>query len=276
MLRSSSRGPLEGHSHTRVVWLDGRTVPGDTAALSIDDPGARWGEGLFETMRAEGGRVALLDRHLARLRASATTLGLDPMPSEDEMRTGVAGALAAFGPGPARVRLTATPRPTLLVEVTAAEPFGDGPPAGRAITVPGAWMPENRLAEHKSLSYAAHRLSQRRADAAGADHALLLDRDGRLGEAAVASVFCAVSDGVVTAPVTGLLPGIARGVGLAATGAREEALAEAAWRGAREIVTVNAVRGAMAIVQIDGARVGDGRPGPLARDLFAALRAATA
>lgn len=236
----------------------------------------RWGEGLFETMRAEGGRVALLDRHLARLRASATTLGLDPMPSDDAMRAAVAAALAAFGAGPARVRLTATPRPTLLVEVTDAEALGDGPAVGRAITVPGAWMPDNPLAEHKTLSYGAHRLSQRRAEAAGADHALLLDRDGRLGEAALASVFCAVGGGVVTAPVTGLLPGIARGVGLAATGAREEALAEADWRGAREIVAVNAVRGAMAIVEIDGAPVGDGRSGPLARDLAAALRAATA
>ena len=258
------------------MWLDGRTVTGETAFLSIDDPGVRWGEGLFETMRAEGGRVTLLERHLARLRASATTLGLEPMPTDDAMRSAVAGALAAFGPGPARVRLTATPRPTLLVEVTATEPLGDGPAAGRAITVPGAWMPDNRLAEHKSLSYAAHRRSQRAAEAAGADHALLLDRDGRLGEAALASVFCAVARGVVTAPVAGLLPGIARAVGLAATGAREAVLEEDEWRGAQEVVAVNAVRGAMAIVQIDGAPVGGGRPGRLARDLAAALRAATA
>jgi branched-chain amino acid aminotransferase len=198
------------------------------------------------------------------------------MPSDDAMRAGVAGALAAFGAGPARVRLTATPRPTLLVEVTAAEPLGEGPAAGRAITVPGAWLPDNRLAEHKTLSYAAHRLSQRRAEAAGADHALLLDRDGRLGEAAHASVFCAVGGDVVTAPVAGLLPGISREIGLAATGAREEALPPAGWRAAREVVAVSAVRGAMALVSIDGTPVGDERPGPLARDLFAALRAATA
>jgi branched-subunit amino acid aminotransferase/4-amino-4-deoxychorismate lyase len=198
------------------------------------------------------------------------------MPSDEAMRAAVAEALAEFGGGPARVRLTATPRPTLLVEVTDADPLGDGPAAGRAISVPGAWLPDNRLAEHKSLSYAAHRLSQRRAEAAGADHALLLDRGGRLGEAALASVFCAVADGVVTAPVAGLLPGIARAVGLEATGAGEAVLEEDEWRGASEVVAVNAVRGAMAIVEIDGAPVGDGRPGALAHGLAAALRAATA
>ena len=53
-------------------------------------------------------------------------------------------------------------------------------------------------------------------------------------------------------------------------------LDEDEWRGASEVIVVNAVRGAMAIVEIDGALVGDGRPGPLARDLAAGLRAATA
>ena len=67
----------------RAVWLDGALVPAERAALSIDDPGVRWGEGLFETMRAEGGRVALLERHLDRLDAPARTLGMAPMPSRE-------------------------------------------------------------------------------------------------------------------------------------------------------------------------------------------------
>ena len=232
----------------------------------------RWGEGLFETMRAEGGRVPQLERHLARLRASATALGLAPMPSEEEMRAALAAALAAHGPGPGRVRLTATPRPTLLVEVVPVDPLGDGPPSVSAVTVPGAWLPGNRMAEHKTLSYAAQRLSQRRAEAAGADHALLLDRDGRLGEAAIASVFCAVGDEILTAAVDGLLPGIARAIAIDAAGAAERAPEADEWRAAREIVVVNAVRGAEAVVSVDGAAAG--RPGPLAEALHAALRAA--
>ena len=54
----------------------------------------------------------------------------------------------------------------------------------------------------------------------------------------------------------------------------QEALAEDAWRGAREIVLTNAVAGALAVVEVDGAPVGDGRPGPLAHDLHRILRAA--
>jgi branched-subunit amino acid aminotransferase/4-amino-4-deoxychorismate lyase len=261
------------------VWLDGRIVPPDRALLSADDPGVRWGLGLFETMRASGGRVALLDRHLRRLRASAAALGLDGLPGDAAIREAVAATVAAHGDGPARLRLTVTPRPTLLVEATPL-PAGvpsDEPGRSIALSVPGAWVPGNRIAEHKTLSYAAWRLAQLRAEAAGAGHALLLDRDGRLGEAAVGNVFCALGDGeLVTAPADGLLPGIARAIGLAATDAVERAAGEAEWRAAREIVVVNALRGATAITAVDGALVGDGAPGPLARALAAALAEAAA
>ena len=244
------------------------------AALSIDDPGVRWGEGLFETMRAEGGRVPLLERHLDRLAEAAGALDLSPMPGREQARAAVAATLAAIGGGPCRVRLTATPRPTLLVEAAPDEPLSASPPPVRAISVRGAWSPENAGAEYKSLSYAGPRRAQRRATAAGAGHALMLDAAGRLGEAALCNAFCAVGDEVVTAPAAGLVRGIARARVLESAPVREEALSEDAWRGAREIVLTNAVAGALAVVDVDGAAVGDGRPGPLAHHLHRILRGA--
>jgi branched-chain amino acid aminotransferase len=258
----------------RAVWLDGALVPAERAALPIDDPGARWGEGLFETMRAEGGRVGLLERHLDRLEGSAAALGLAPMPARAAMRAGVAEALAASGADPARVRLTATPRPTLLIDVVPEAPLPAEPAAVTAVAVGGAWWPGNRMAEHKTLSYLGHRAAQRLAERAGAGHALLLDADGRLGEAALANVFVATEAGPVTAPARGLLPGVARAIAAAAVGAREEALDETVWRAAPEIVLTNAVAGALAVVAVDGRPVGDGRPGALARAIATAMSAA--
>lgn len=257
----------------RIVWLDGALADPGRAALSIDDPAVRWGEGLLETMRAEGGRVALLERHLARLGHSAAALALAGMPGADAMRAAVRDAVAAAPPGPLRVRLCASPRPTLLVEVTPEEPLGEAG-AASAISLPGAWLPGNRIAEHKTLSYAGHRWSQRRAAEAGADHALLLDAEGRLGEAAVASAFCVAGGEVLSAPGDGLLAGVARAVVMEAIAVREEAPAARVWRNADEIVLTNAVRGAIAVTSVDGAPVGDGEPGPLARRIHAALAAA--
>ena len=42
---------------------------------------------------------------------------------------------------------------------------------------------------------------------------------------------------------------------------------------ARELVAVNAVRGARPITELDGRPVGNGRPGPLARQLALTLAA---
>ena len=258
----------------RVVWLDGERVEPARAALSIDDPGVRWGEGLFETMRAERGRVALLERHLDRLIASATALGLAPMPTRPAMRADVRAALDASGPGPLRVRLSATPHPTLLIETSPVAELAAEVPGASAATVPGAWSAGNRIAEHKCLSYAAHRWSQRRAEAAGADHALLLDEHGRLGEAALGSVFCVIAGTLMTAPASGLLAGVARSVVQQAMAVREEVLEESVWRSADEIVLTNAVGGAVALVAVDGASVGGGGVGPMARSIADALRAA--
>ena len=258
----------------RIVHLDGARVDPSAAALSIDDPAVRWGEGLLETMRAEGGRVRLLGLHLERLFASATTLGLAPMPGITRMRDAVGAALADAGPGPARVRLTATPAPTLLVEVTREEALAPHPQAVTAISDRGAWSPGLRIAEHKTLSYAGHRWSQRHAEEHDAGHALLLDADGRLGEAALASAFCVVDGALLTAPARGVLAGVARAVVLDVLDAHEEAPAEEAWRAAGEIVLTNAVRGAMAVVAVDGRPVGDGRPGPWAARIHDVLREA--
>lgn len=258
----------------RVVWLDGAVVAAERAALSIDDPGVRWGEGLFETMRAEDGRVALLARHLDRLEGSAAALGLAPVPARREIERAVAAVAGALPPGPARIRLTVTARPTLLVEGSPEPLLGAAPEAVGALTIPGAWHPGDRMAEHKSLSYARFRGAQRAAERAGAQHALLLDGAGRLGEAAVASAFCVVGGRVLTAPATGLLPGVARALVLEGIPVVQDACARDAWRAADEIVLTNALRGGMAVVEVDGAAVGDGSPGPVSRRIHDLLRSA--
>ncbi len=258
----------------RVVWLDGEFVEPRRASLSIDDPGVRWGEGLFETMRAEDGRVALLERHLDRLCRSAAELDLAPMPDRPAMNAAIAATLEAAAAGPHRLRLTATPGPTLLIDLAPEADLAGEVVAVSAATIRGAWSPGARIGEHKCLSYAAHRWSQRTAAQAGADHALLLDAGGRLGEAALASVFCAIGATVVTAPVRGLLPGVARELVVENMAVREEALEEAVWWSADEIVLTNAVAGAVAVVSVDGTRVGDGGVGPVARSIGDLLRTA--
>ena len=241
---------------SRVVWLDDGFVDPVDAALSIDDPGVRYGEGLFETMRAEDGTIPWLERHLGRLGRSVAALGLEPMPGLTAVRTAATAVATGFPIGPARIRVTVTPRPTLLVE---GEALGLDVSAGvTAASIRGSWYPGRWIAEHKTLSFLGWRDSQRRAAALGADTALLLDAEGRLGEASTANVFCVIGGELVTPPIQGILPGITREVVLELTAAREEILDEPTWRAADEMFLTSGVRGVAGVAACDGAVIGDG------------------
>jgi branched-chain amino acid aminotransferase len=61
-------------SHSQVVWLNGSFLPLEAARISPLDRGFLYGDGLFETMRAQKGSLLYLDAHLARLRRSLETL----------------------------------------------------------------------------------------------------------------------------------------------------------------------------------------------------------
>lgn len=250
----------------RIVWLNGALVDPAGAGLSIDDPAVRHGVGLFETMRAQDGAIPWLDRHLARLERSIATLALEGMPPIGEVRDAASLVAAALDTGAARIRVTVTPHPTLLVDGVAAQI--DPQMTLTAVSIRGAWHPRRRIAEHKTLSFLEWQDAQRQAQAVGADTALLLDSGGRLGEAATANVFCVIGGEIVTAPVSGILPGITREVVMEIAPVREAILDEAAWRAAAETFATSAVRGVVPIVRCDGRDLGPSPgPGPVATDL---------
>lgn len=94
---------------SRYVHLNGNLLPADAARVSVFDGGFLHGAGLFETMRAEGGRVFRLKAHLDRLARSAETLSL-PIPRCALPEAEVFEELLARNDlREARVRLTATP-----------------------------------------------------------------------------------------------------------------------------------------------------------------------
>lgn len=259
----------------KVVRIDGEAVPPGARVLHGDDPLARAGDGLIETMRAEDGRVPLLDRHLARMAASAAVLGMAGIPAPGVVRDEVTATLAAAGDGPLRVRVCVGARPTLWVEAATAPPLAEVPPAVAAVSIADGWFPGLRIAEHKTSSRAGWAAAERHAAAMGADVALVLDADGRLGEASTANVVVAVGTHWLTAPATGLLAGVGRALLLEAVPRiRERAATRDEWTRADEIVLVGAFSGARSVVRLDGRPVGGGGHGPLAQACGRVLRRA--
>lgn len=270
-----------------LVWLDGALRERAEAAVSIDDLGFLYGAACFETMRAFGGVVFRLDRHLARLEAGLTALGVRP-PARAALAAAVTATLAANVLREARVRLTVSagrgagrpdvataPAPTVLV---VAEPPPPEPPPARLMVATQRVDPARPLAAAKTANYLASLVALAEARAAGGDEALLLGPRGDAVEAATANLFAIVGGRLLTPPLTaGPLPGVtreavlecARALGLPA---RERRLARALLASADEVFVTNSVSGLRPVAAIAGWWVALVAPGPHTRALAAAYR----
>jgi len=216
----------------RALWLNGRLVRGDEAALSVFDRGARDGGGLFETLRVYAGRPFAWERHMERLVLSAAELGFPVPPSPIRLRKALDQVLEACGLSDAVVRITVTRgipggRPVRTGAWLEAEPVAgrlwpgarrldpeDGGPAGaRAVLSRRPFIP-GMLGRHKTTSRLAWDLAREEARAAGADEVLLVSPDAEVLEGSASNVFVVRAGGDVFTPplAADVLPGVTRGV----------------------------------------------------------------
>ncbi len=185
----------------QFVWLNDALTPISQARVSVNDRGFLYGDGLFETLRAEAGRVLFLPEHLERLEASARVFNL-PFPGAVPWQERLTALLAANGLslGPARIKILLSrgeaeglglppgPRPTLVIW---AQPYTPPSPAEYAGGWPVAVFPEGRstfVGRHKSLNYLFYLAARQYALDRGAKEALILAADGLVSEGAATSL----------------------------------------------------------------------------------------
>lgn len=275
-----------------TVWLNGRLVAAGAARLPVFDRGFLFGDGVYETLRAYGGVPFGLRAHLDRLAVSAGRLGFAPPPAA-RLRRAVAAVLAANRLRDARIRITVTrgtgnhavvtgrERPTTLVF---AVPYAPPPPAAYRDGVPAMIArtirndPRSMDPGIKTTSLLNNLRAAAEAARAGAAQAILLNRHGRVAEAAWGNVGW-VRRGVVCTPALGegILPGVTRAIVLDAARrlgfpVREGAFAPRALRDADEAFVTASTIELMPLAALRGA--GGIRRYPAARPVTRALAAA--
>lgn len=223
------------------------------------------GEGLFESVKVEGGRPFALGRHLRRLSRSAVRLGL-PEPNEAVVRDAVEQVLAGRDLPLGRVRITwaaGTEGPVLDVVAAPVRPWTR--PAA-VVTVPGARNEHSPLAGLKTTAYADNALALARAVAAGADEAVLGNFAGGLCEGTGTNVFY-VLDGELRTPSeeSGCLPGVTRELLLEWVDVRVADEPLAVLEGASEIFLTSSTRDVQPVRRCDGRELG--APGPVAAEV---------
>ncbi len=219
---------------SEYVWLNEELVLLDQAAVSVNDRGFLYGDGFFETLRAEDGRILFMPEHLARLKASAQAFRI-PFPKKFSWEKRLHQVLAANGleRGLARVKILLTrgeasglglPQETWPTLVIWAQPYSPPAPEEYARGWPLATFPERRttfLGRHKSLNYLFYLAARQYALDQGAKEALILEADGLVSEGAATSLIYARDGNFHTPLAASALPGVtigALGRGLARQG----------------------------------------------------------
>ncbi len=259
--------------------------------LHADDEAFLRGRGAFETIRVYGGRPFRLEDHLERLAASSDRLDL-PAVDTGAFRELAGQAIAAAGEGDVVLRLYLTPgregegRPTALAMVSTIPAVLEERRATgmRMITVPLGLDPNLRadapwlLGGVKSTSYAVNMAAEAEARRRGADDAVFLAAGRIVLEGPVTNVWWRRGRELFTPALDlGILAGVTRSTLLEeAEGlgydVREGAYPVDELAAADEAFTSSSVREVMPVIELDGAPIGAGTPGPAAGELQAALR----
>lgn len=268
----------------RTVWLNGEFLPESEAKVPVFDRGLLFGQGVYEVTPVIDGHFCNWPHHAARL---ARSMALARIADDTDWPPILNGLIARNGLTEGRICLQVTggapadrdflsptsPVPATRFAFTQAAAVVDQPKVQEGMRVilhpEGRWA--LRSAKTTQLLYAV--LAKELAREAGADDAWLVD-NGMITEGTSANAHIIDSRGVlVSHPVEhGVLPGISRLCALPL--AREMGL-EVEERpfsveelfAAREAFISSATTVVMPVVEVDGRKIGQGRPGPQTLEL---------
>ena len=277
----SSRAPSG-----RTAYVNGRYVPHGGAGVHIEDRGLQLGDSVYEVFAVRDARLRDEDEHLERLERSlgeiaiampmgpgALKLVMRELIRRNRIRDGLLylqvsrGAVKRDHPIPATV-----PRPTLILTARPFDFAGAEKRAAGGVAV--VTQPDLRWGrcDIKSTQLLANLLAKTEARKAGAYEAWLVDHDGFVTEGASTTAWIVDGSGqVVTRALSNaILPGVTRRVIMEAAAEAQLPIVERAFtpdeaKAAREAFISSAANAATPITSIDGAVIGDGKPGPLSR-----------
>ncbi len=277
-----------------LVYLDGRFADRDQALVSVFDHGFLYGDGVYETMRAYGGKLFLLKKHLARLKRSANAISLKlPLPIEkigealnesldiNKLRDAYVRLHISRGPGEIGLDPALCAAPTMVI---VAKPFHDYPSQYYERGIKAVIVKTRRnhpLALDpaiKGTNFLNNILAKIETVKAGAYEGIMLNWKGYIAEGTISNIGM-IKKGVLYTPSldTGILEGVTRDLVLRLARrikipVREVLLPPKSLLAADECFITNTTMEIMPVTIINKRPVGNGRPGPVTSLLRQAYR----
>jgi D-alanine transaminase len=276
---------------SRVAYVNGVFQPHAGAVVHVEDRGFQFADGVYEVWAVFGGRLADFDGHMTRLERSLDELHIDrPMSREaltavlreavrrNRVRDGLVYLQVTRGTARRDHAFPApgTP-PSVVVTARSVDRGRQEAQATKGVAV--ITQPDTRWdrCDIKTVGLLPNVLTKEAAKRAGAAEAWLVDGDGLVTEGSSTNAWIVDADGVLRTRDTGanILRGITRAAVSALAAERQIRFEERPFtvgeaKGAREAFFTAASAFVTPVISIDGARIGDGKPGPVTQALRAA------
>ncbi len=272
---------------SRTVYVNGEYLPESDAKVSIFDRGFVMADGVYEVVSVLDGKLIDFPGHQARLNRSLDALEIGNPMSDDAYLAMFRELVAQNGIGDGMIYLQVTrgnpgdrdfaypPKdtPQTVVAFTQSKPgLADNPVARtgwRVITVPDERWGRRDI---KTVQLLYPSMAKMAAKAQGADDAWLVE-DGKVTEGTSNNAYIVTGNTIVTRELShDILHGITRAAVLrlareAQLQVEERGFTPAEAAAADEAFVTSASAFVMPVVEIDGARIGSGQPGPIAARL---------
>lgn len=274
---------------SRKIFISGEFYSQDEAKISVYDHGLLYGDGVFEGIRSYSGKVFKMEHHLDRLYASARAILL-PIPfSQEQMAEAIRETLRVNELTDAYVRVvvtrgagslgldinrTSNPQVIIIADIIQLYPrelYDSGLDIATVSTIrnhPNALNP--RI---KSLNYLNNILAKIEGHQSGCVEALMLNHKGEVAECTADNIFTVKGKTISTPPLdAGILEGITRNAVIeiarnSGYDVRERAMVRHDIYVADECFLTGTAVEIIPVVRLDQRPIGDGKPGPVFREL---------
>ena len=274
-----------------VVYVDGQWLPKSGASISVFDHGLLYGDGVFEGIRVYNGVIFQFKEHRDRLYSSAKSIKLQIPLTAQDMTKAVVETLKRNGLKDAYIRLVVTrgagdlgvdprkcKRASVIIITEPVDPANGMIAKQKGISLIISSVRRDAVDatthEIKSLNYLNSVMAKQEALDAGADDALMLDRNGFVSEATTTNLFIVKNGDILTPPSTaGILPGLtrrriihlARDIGYRVV---ERGLTPYDVTNADEAFLTGTLSEIVPVVKVKGIVVGDGKVGPITHEIM--------
>ncbi|TLS53546.1 branched-chain-amino-acid transaminase [Paenibacillus antri] len=278
----------------QVIYLNGEYVTKENATVSVYDHGFLYGDGIFEGIRIYDGNIFKCKEHLLRLYDSAKSIMLNiPLSMQEmqdtlietirrnELRDGYIRLVVSRGPGDLGLDPRRSPKANVIIIVEKLSIYPEEAYRNGLSTVSVSTrrnVPDALNPKIKSLNYLNNILVKIQANLAGVGEAIMLNSQGYVAEGSADNIFL-VKNGVVFTPPAyiGALEGITRAAVMelcAKTGLtlKEEPFTLHDVYVADEVFFTGTAAEIIAVREVDGRVIGEGKAGPITTALLQEFR----